>query len=67
MHANPLLADWVTEKIGDGWITDLSQMDKLKAFADDKKAQAEFVSTLQEFLQKISVWDLQSTLVMTVR
>ncbi len=23
LHANPLLADWITEKIGDGWITDL--------------------------------------------
>ena len=22
-HGNPLLADWVTDKIGDGWITDL--------------------------------------------
>ncbi len=30
MHGNPLLADWVTDKIGDGWITDLSQMCKLK-------------------------------------
>ena len=43
MHANPLLSDWVTEKIGDGWITDLSQMDKLKEFVDDKKAQTEFM------------------------
>ncbi|MBQ8030909.1 MAG: glycogen/starch/alpha-glucan phosphorylase, partial [Butyrivibrio sp.] len=40
---NPLLADWVTEKIGDGWITDLSEMDKLKAFANDKKALEEFM------------------------
>lgn len=43
LHGNPLLADWVTEKIGDGWITDLSRMEKLKAFADDRTARAEFM------------------------
>ena len=42
MHGNPLLADWVTKHIGDGWITDLSQMSKLKQYVDDPKALAEF-------------------------
>ena len=42
MHGNPLLADWVTKRIGDGWITDLSQMSKLKKYVDDPKALAEF-------------------------
>ncbi len=43
MHGNYLLADWVTEKIGTkSWITDLSQMEKLKPFADDPKALEEF-------------------------
>ncbi len=42
LHANPLLAKWVTDRIGDGWITDLSQMKKLALFADDEKAQQEF-------------------------
>ena len=42
LHANPLLADWATKKVGDGWITDLSQMNKLKVFVDDEKAQQEF-------------------------
>ena len=42
MHGNPLLADWVTEKIGTkGWITDLSLMSGLKKYADDSKALAE--------------------------
>ena len=42
-HGNPLLADWVTKRIGsDAWITDLSQIKKLAKFADDKKAQEEF-------------------------
>ena len=43
LHANLLLSKWVTEQIGDGWITDLSQMQKLKALADDPKAQKEFM------------------------
>lgn len=43
LHANPLLADWVTDKIGDEWITDLSQMKKLKVYVDDKKYQQEFM------------------------
>ncbi len=43
LHGNPLLADWVTEHIGDGWITDLSQMAKLKPLVEDKKARKEFM------------------------
>ena len=43
LHANPLLADWVTDHIGDGWITDLSQMAKLKPLADDAQARKEFM------------------------
>ena len=42
LHGNPLLADWVTKHIGDGWITDLSEMSKLKKYVDDPKALAEF-------------------------
>ena len=44
LHANPLLADWVTEHIGDEWITDLPQIAKMKVYADDKKAQQEFMN-----------------------
>ena len=44
LHGNPLLADWVTDHIGDGWITDLSQMAKLKPLADDEKARREFMA-----------------------
>lgn len=43
LHANPLLAEWVTSKIGDAWITDLSQIANLKKFVDDKKCQQEFI------------------------
>lgn len=43
LHGNPLLANWITSKAGDGWITDLPQIAKLKELADDKKAQKEFM------------------------
>mgnify|MGYP000191577810 CR=1 FL=1 len=44
LHGNPKLAAWVTDKIGDEWITDLSKIDKLSVFVDDKKAQQEFMN-----------------------
>ena len=44
MHANPLLADWITDHIGDGWITDLPELAKLKVYVDDKKALQEFMN-----------------------
>ena len=44
LHGNPLLAKWVTERIGDEWITDLSRISKLKVYADDEKAQQEFMN-----------------------
>ncbi len=44
LHGNPLLADWITEKFGDGWITDLKQLDKLSMFVDDEKYQHEFMN-----------------------
>ncbi|MDD7388628.1 MAG: glycogen/starch/alpha-glucan phosphorylase [Lachnospiraceae bacterium] len=43
LHGNPLLADWVTSKIGDEWITDLSKMKGLEIYATDPKCQAEFM------------------------
>ena len=44
LHGNPLLAKWVTEHIGDEWITDLSKMKGLAVYADDEKAQCEFMN-----------------------
>ena len=41
-HANPLLADWATKKVGAGWITDLTKLSKLNAYADSPVAQQEF-------------------------
>ncbi len=44
LHGNPLLAAWVTDHIGDEWITDLPQLAKMKLYADDPKAQQEFMN-----------------------
>ena len=44
LHANPLLADWISNHIGNDWITDLSHLEKLAVYVDDEKAQAEFMN-----------------------
>ena len=44
LHGNPLLADWVTSKIGSEWATDLSHIKNLEIYADDKKCQKEFMN-----------------------
>ena len=44
LHGNQLLADWVTDHIGLDWITDLSQISKLKLYVDDERAQQEFMN-----------------------
>ena len=44
LHGNPLLADWVTSKIGDEWITDLPHIAKLKIYVEDEKCQQEFMN-----------------------
>ena len=44
LHGNPLLAQWVTAHVGSDWITDLSKISGLKIYAEDKKAQQEFMN-----------------------
>lgn len=44
LHGNPLLASWVTSYVGDDWITDLPKIGGLKIYADDAKAQQEFMN-----------------------
>ena len=43
LHGNPLLADWVSKKVGKGWITDLKQIEGITPLADDPKSQKEFL------------------------
>lgn len=74
LHGNPLLAEWVSKKIGKEWITDLSHINKLSAFADDEKSQKEFMNIkyknklrLAEYIKKhngievdpFSIFDVQ--------
>ncbi len=44
LHGNELLAEWVTNRVGNDWITDLPKINKLKLFAEDAKAQQEFMN-----------------------
>ena len=59
LHGNPLLADWVTEHIGKEWITDLSQISKLKLFADDEKAQQEFMNIKYRNKERLAAYILE--------
>ena len=43
LHGNPLLADWITDKIGEGWVTDLSLLKKLEVYVDEPRYQQEFM------------------------
>lgn len=44
MHGDPLLADWISKYIGKDWITDLSRIKRMEYYADDEKAQQEFLN-----------------------
>lgn len=59
LHGNPLLADWVTSKIGDEWITDLSKISKLKVYADDKKTLHEFMNIKYQNKQRLAKYILE--------
>jgi len=54
--ANPPLAQTITEAIGDGWITDLSQLSKLKSLADDKVLHAAFLNAKREAKIQFATW-----------
>lgn len=43
-HGNPLLAEWVNKYIGNDWVTDLPHLKKLAVYAEDEKAQQEFMN-----------------------
>jgi starch phosphorylase len=54
--ANPPLAQTITDAIGDGWITDLSQLSKLKPLADDKALHAAFLKAKREAKSQFATW-----------
>ncbi len=59
LHGNPRLAAWITDRIGDGWITDLSQLSKLKVYADDEKALQEFRNIKYQNKQRLAKYILE--------
>ena len=54
--ANPALAQTITEAIGDGWITDLDQLRKLKPLADDKAFRDAFLKAKREAKSQFAHW-----------
>ena len=59
LHANPLLADWITEHIGPDWITDLPQLKKLAVYADDEKALQEFMNIKFKYRERLAKYILE--------
>ena len=59
LHGNPALASWITDKIGDGWVTDLSELAKLKLYVDDPKAQQEFMNIKYKNKQRLAAYILE--------
>ena len=60
MHGNPLLSDWVTEKLGTkDWATDLSLMSGLKKWADDKEALKEFMDIKYRNKERLAKYILE--------
>ena len=53
LHANPLLADWITGKIGSKWITHFEEMRKLREYAADPTAQKEVMAIKAQNKQRL--------------
>lgn len=60
LHGNPLLADWITSHIGKEWITDLVKINKLIIFADDEKAQHEFMNIKYKNKERLAKYILEN-------
>ncbi len=60
-HANPLLAAWVTDKVGDEWVTDLTQTKRLSVYLDDPKAQQEFMNIKYKNKMRLAHYILENT------
>ncbi|MBE5960442.1 MAG: glycogen/starch/alpha-glucan phosphorylase [Lachnospiraceae bacterium] len=56
LHGNPLLAEWVTDKIGPGWITDLPQLEKLIPYASSEIAKREFMQIKRKNKERLAAY-----------
>ena len=59
LHGDPLLASWVTSRVGDDWITHLPKISKLKVYASDEKAQQEFMNIKYQNKVKLAQYILE--------
>ncbi|MCR5715786.1 MAG: glycogen/starch/alpha-glucan phosphorylase [Lachnospiraceae bacterium] len=59
LHGNPLLAKWVSAHVGDGWITDLPQIEGIKKLATEKKAQKEFMEIKRKNKERLAKYILE--------
>ncbi len=59
LHGNQKLANWITDKIGDNWITNLDELSKLKVYADDQKALQEFMTIKHQNKERLADYILQ--------
>ena len=56
LMSNPALARVITDAIGDGWISDLSQLRKLKPLAGDKNLRDSFSRAKREAKSQFANW-----------
>jgi starch phosphorylase len=56
LQANPAMASAITEVIGEGWITDLSQLEELKPFAPDHSFREVFLKSKKAAKAQFSNW-----------
>ncbi len=59
LHGNPLLSQWITYKIGDGWITDFSQIKELSAYTNDKEALEEYADIKLQNKKRLAEYILE--------
>lgn len=56
LEANPLLANWITERVGKGWITNFSEVSKLRDFASDLESQRSLLAIKQTNKENLADW-----------
>ena len=59
VHGNPLLTEWITDKIGDAWITDLYQLKALEPYAEDESARKEFMAIKRKNKERLAAYILE--------
>ncbi len=59
LHGNPLLADWVTDKVGEDWIVDLPMIKGIEKYADDITAQKEFMAIKRQNKERLAKYILE--------